>query len=240
VRIINATTRLIGEPVTTVNSERLTTSSARQIDTGHRLAPWTGIAFVVAFAVGVVASSPPSTGASNAKWLAQYTKAHAAGHITSGVALVVAGLCFALFVLGLWDRIVARGTRPSPIPLVAAAITAACMGIGGLLMAIPGVLVSGGAPVPNADLLRFCDTAGFGAVGVPGMLAAAIAVVALGVQARKAAIFGQKLFIYSVVTGVALLGAVEFLPIAFLLVWLVIAAVHQLRHGDGAPADARG
>jgi hypothetical protein len=194
-----------------------------------RLAPWTGIAFVVAFAVGVVASSPPNDNASNAKWMADYTKSHAVGHIVSGVSLLVSGLCFLVFVLGLWQRIAARGTRPNPLPLIGAAVTAACMATGGVFMAMPGVIVNGGAPVPAADLLRFCDEAGFAMVGVPGMLAAAITVIALGVQARKAGVFGQKLFIYSIVVSIALLGAVEFLPIAFLLLWLIIAAVTQLR-----------
>jgi len=203
-----------------------------------RLAPWTGIAFVVAFAIGVVASSPPQNNASNAKWMADYTKSHAAGHIVSGAALVVSGLCFLVFVLGMWQRIAARGTRPGPLPLINAAVTAACMATGGVLMAMPGSIVSGGGPVPDADLLRLCDEAGFAMVGLPGMLAAAIAVVALGVQARKGGVFGQKLFVYSIVVGIALLGAIAFLPIALLLVWLVVAAVVQLRQGDGTDRPA--
>ena len=216
-------------------TDHWTSGQIRPIGAALRLAPWAGIASVVFFAVGVVASSPPGTNASNAKWVANYAESHAAGHIASGVGLVVAGLCFLVFVLGLWERIAARGTRPSPLALVAAAVTSACMAVGGVLMAIPAVIVNDGAPMPAADLLRFCNTAGFAVVGVPGMLAAAIAVVALGLPARTAGVFGRKLFIYSIIVGIALLAAVEFFPIALLLVWLVIAAIVQLRQDDRAP-----
>ena len=105
---------------------------------------------VVAFAVGVVASSPPNDNASNAKWMADYTKSHAVGHIVSGVSLLVSGLCFLVFVLGLWQRIAARGTRPNPLPLIGAAVTAACMATGGVFMAMPGVIVLLPAPICTA------------------------------------------------------------------------------------------
>ena len=226
--------------ITTTSTDARAPLQTGPIGSAVRLAPWAGIASVVFFVIGVVASSPPETNASNAKWVADYTKSHATGHIATGVGLAVSGLCFLVFILGLWERVAARGTRPSPLPLIAAAVTAACMGVGGVLMAVPGAIVNGGATVPAADLLRFCNAAGFAVVGVPGMLAAAIAVVALSVQARKAGVFGKKLFVYSIIVGIALLAAIQFLPIAFLLVWLVIAAIVQLRQGDGMPGSESG
>lgn len=216
-----------------ITAGRIEYAETSHNDRAVRLSPWSGIAFVVLFIVGVVASSPPGTGASNAAWIANYSSSHDAGHIASGVCLALSGLAFLLFVVGLWHRIAlsarARRRQVGPLALVGAGVTAACMGVGGALMAIPSVLVKGGAPVPSADLLRFCNDTGFAVVAIPGMLAAAIAVVALSQQGRQAALFGRKLHIYGIVVAVALLASIEFLPIALLLIWLIVVAVVQLR-----------
>ena len=54
--------------------------------TWTRWAPWTGVAFVVFFVGGVMASSPPSETASNAAWIADYaTHGKQVGHVISGV-----------------------------------------------------------------------------------------------------------------------------------------------------------
>jgi hypothetical protein len=211
--------------------------AAAPSNTALRWTPLSGIASAVFFIGGVLASSPPETNASNAKWIANYTASHNAGHIASGVFLALSGLTFMLFIVGLWQRISAveasTGKMPSPLPMVAAGVTAACMSVGGVLMAAPSAVVSGGGPVPNADLLRFCNSTGFGVVGVSGMLAAAVAVIAVSVQGRRANLFGQKLYVFGIVVAVILLAAVEFLPILILLIWLVVVAVVQIKQSRG-------
>ncbi|HEU0195124.1 MAG TPA: hypothetical protein VFQ71_13050 [Gaiellales bacterium] len=196
-----------------------------------RWAPLSGIAAVVFFAVGVVASSPPGTGASDSRWTAAYAASHDAGHITTGVCLVLSGLMFVLFTAELWGRIAGRepAGRPSPVPLAAAAVTAACMSVGGVLMAAPSAVVSGGGPVPGADVLRLCNNTGFAMVAIPGMLAAAVAVTALSIQGRRAALFGGRLQVFGFVVALALLASLAFIPILAWLLWLVVLAVYQLR-----------
>lgn len=212
----------------------------RAAASGDRLIRWSpiaGVASALFFIGGVAASSPPSDGASNAKWIADYTSSHAGGHIASGALLAVSGVTFLLFVAGLWQRIVANESaawRPSPLPLIAAAVTAACMGIGGVLMAVPGVIVNAGAPIPSADVLRLCNDAGFASVAVPGMLAAAVAVATLSLQGRRVALLGRRLQIFGFVVSVGLLASIEFLPIVLLVVWMVTVAVVQLRRPMGA------
>jgi hypothetical protein len=74
-------------------------------------------------------------------------------------------------------------------------------------------------------------------VGVPGMLAAALSIAALSIQAHAAGIFGKRLRTFSLVVAVVLLASLEFFPIAALLIWLVVVAVALLRGRDLAPAD---
>jgi hypothetical protein len=197
-----------------------------------RWAPLTGIATVVFFAISVIASSPPGTGASDTAWTAAYTGSHDAGHIATGVCLVLSGLMFVLFAAELWRRITRRGLadrRPSPLPLVAAGVAAACMSVGGMLMAAPSAVVSGGGPVPGADVLRLCNNTGFALVAIPGMLAVAIAVAALSVQGRRAELFGRRLQVFGFVVAPILLASILFVPIVAWLIWLVVLAVYQLR-----------
>jgi hypothetical protein len=203
-----------------------------------RLAPWSGIAFVVLFLGSVVASSPPNDSASDARWVADYsTSGKQAGHLATGVLLVVAGLSLLTFLTHLWTTIAAaRQPRSvSPLPIVAAGVAAACICVGGVFMGvIAGDMLLGSSPMPDADLLRFCNDIGFVMVGVPGMLAAALGIACLSAQARAAGIFGRRLHIFSLAVAIILLASLEFVPIVALLVWLIVVAVVLLRAN---PAD---
>src|SRR5579884_4057371 len=153
----------------------------------RRWEPLTGIAFVALFVGSVVASNVPALNSPDQDWVAAYTGgANQAQHVASGILLVLAGLCLLSFLTILWTRIAAR--RPgllSPLPLVAAGVAAACIAVGGVLMAGISVSLLMGAPVPSADLLRFGDAMGFGMVGVGGMWAAALSIACASVQARS-------------------------------------------------------
>jgi hypothetical protein len=208
----------------------------------ERRGPWSAIAFVVFFLAGVLVSNPPSDSAPDARWIANYASSgKQASHLATGVLLVLSALCLAGFLTHLWTRI-AR-TRPaqtlSPLPIVAAGIAATCMAVGGALMGVVGGdSLLGSTPLPNADLLRFCNDLGFVMVGVPGMLAAALSIAGLALQAHTAGIFGTRMRAFSLVVAVILLASVEFIPIAALLVWMLVVGIALLR-GHGAVAPAR-
>jgi hypothetical protein len=196
----------------------------------RRWAPATGIAFVVLFIVSVVASTPPADGASDAAWLANYTGAgHKAGHVVTGVALTLAGLCLLSFMVTLWTRLSRQSTvRLSPLPMAAAAVSAACLAMGGMLMG--GAISVMSAPTPNADILRLCNDVGFIMVGIAGMLAAALSVVTITLQARSTGQFGSRMTAFGVVVSVVLLAGAAFVPIVALLAWLVVVAISLLRN----------
>lgn len=138
-----------------------------------RWTPLTAIAFVVFFLGSVVASQPPADNASDQKWLAAYaTHGKQVQHVVTGFLLLFAGLSLMTFLTYLWTRI-AAARRPqaiSALPLVAAAVSTACIVIGGIFMAgISGSMLFGSAPLPGADLLRLGNDLGFVLVGLGGM-----------------------------------------------------------------------
>jgi hypothetical protein len=219
----------------------------------RRVAPYSGIAFVVFFIASVVVSNVPKDTASDHAWLAAYaTHAKQAGHLATGVLLVLAALSLMTLLTHLWTQVAeARDPRAaSPLPVVAAGVSAACIAVGGVLMAVAsGSALLGSQPIPGADVLRLGNDAGFAMVSVAGMLAAALSIGCLSVQARAAGIFGTRFTRFSVAVAIVLLASVAFLPIVALLVWLVAATVTLTRRapsttaagltGDHQPAPAR-
>lgn len=205
----------------------------------RRVAPYSGIAFVVFFLASFVVSSVPSNTASDHAWLAAYaTHAKQAGHLATGVLLVLAALSLMTFLTHIWTRVTeARDSRAvSPLPVVAAGVAAACIAAGGMLMAATsGSALLYSQQIPGADILRLGNDVGFAMVGVAGMLAAALSIACLSAQARAAGIFGARVARFSLAVAVVLLASVAFVPIVALLVWLVAVTVTLNRT---APANS--
>jgi len=203
----------------------------------RRVAPYSGIAFVVFFLASVVVSTVPANTASDHAWRAAYaTHAKQAGHLATGVLLVLAALSLMTFLTHIWTRVTdARDSHPvSPLPVVAAGVAAACIAVGGMLMAAPsGSALIYSQPIPGADILRLGNDVGFAMVGVAGMFAIALSIACLSVQARATGIFGVRLARFSLVVAVVLLASAAFVPILALLVWLVTVTVSVQR---AAPA----
>lgn len=202
------------------------TPSAARLTRADMLA---GIGFIIFFLGGVISSSPPGNSASDAQWVANYTgTGNQFSHVLSGVLLILAALSLMAFLTGMWQRI--SGARPagttSPLPLVAAGVTATLMAFGGTLMAyIAGSELSGGYPMPSADLLRLSNGLGFLVTGIPGMAATALSISVLAVQARRAGLFGRRMAVFTWIVAAVLLLSVLFLPIIALMVWIVVAIV---------------
>ena len=205
-----------------------------------RWAPLTGIAVVVFFLAGVAASSPPGDGASAASWVASYTGGgNKFSHEASGVLLVLTALSLMCFLAVVWSRIgrLRPGGDHSMMPLLAAGVSAACIAVGGALMGSGSTVTTSfaGASAPAAaTLARFCNDAGFVMVGLPGMLAAALSVAGLSVQAYRAGLFGRRMQVFGIVVAVILIGSLEFLPVLALLLWLVVTSVVLIRRGPAS------
>lgn len=211
----------------TITSEHRSTA----ITSGTTRELWTGIAFPVLFLASVAVSNPPADDASNVTWIRNYTgSSEQARHFATGILLVLAGLCLASFLTALWRHVHDAFPSASPLPLVAAAASAACIAAGGVVQAfVSGGELIGRYPLPSADVLRLSNDLGFALVGVAGMLAAALAVACLSVQARRAGILGGKTYAFGLVVSVALLLAVAFVPIFLLMAWTAVLSLQLIR-----------
>jgi hypothetical protein len=217
--------------MTALSVDRTNAHSTRPA-AASRWAPLTGVAFAVLFIASVAASSPPSDNASSATWIANYSGSHRAGHVVTGICLVLAGLCLLSFVTSVWHRIAAATTeRVSPLPVAAAAVGAACMSVGGLLMGAAVSVTHSGVPA-DASLLRFCNDVGFIMVGLGAMLAMSLAVAVLSAQAARTGIFGPVLSRSGYLVAVVLLAGLLFLPIAALVIWAVAVAITLVRRTE--------
>jgi hypothetical protein len=192
-------------------------------------ARFAGVTFVVCFIASVIASTAPANNATDAKWTAAYTgHAHQIGHLATGIFLVLAALSLLTLLATLWERIAATSAprRTSPVALVAAGVSAACIAAGGVVMAsISGAELTGKFPLPSADLLRFANTLGFALVAVGGMVAAAFSVASLSRQGRAAGILSRRVATFGLVVAVIILASVAFVPIAALWIWAIVVTI---------------
>ncbi len=200
--------------------------------------------FVALFIAAVTASSPPADNAPASRWIANYTgHANQARHLATGLLLVLAGLSLLTFLTGLWRRItLAEPTISfSPLPVAAAAVSAACIAAGGIVMGvISGGELLGNYPLPSADVLRLTNDLGFALAGVAGMIAAAVSVACISVQGHRAGLFGARVRVLGIATAIILLASIAFIPIVALLIWVLVTAtiIIRLPHQTGeAPAS---
>jgi len=207
----------------------------------RRAAPLTGVAFAVLFLASVAVSTVPKNTAPDKAWVAAYaTHGQQARHLATGLLLVLAGLSLVAFLTHLWNRVAAarQSERLSQLPVLAAGVAATCIAAGGIAMgASSGSAWLFSQPIPSPDLLRFSNDLGFGLAGGAGMLAAALSVASVSLQARAAGVFSPAMARFSLLVSVVLLGSLAFIPILALLVWVVVVAITLVRRPESEHAD---
>jgi hypothetical protein len=187
----------------------------------------------VLFVASMLASNPPADNASDRTWVARYTgHSEQASHLATAFLLLLAGLALMTFLVALWRRIadVHPAAAPSRLPIAAAATAAALIGAGAMVMGyISGGEILGHYPLPGVDLLRMSNDLGFALAGVAGSWAAAVAVATLSVQGHTAGIFGTKMRAAGILTAIALLFSILFIPLVALFAWVLAAAISWIR-----------
>jgi MFS family permease len=215
------------KPTTSIATTEIVDPSGEMSGTPWRWEPVSGLLFVALFALGVVASNVPADTASDRDWLRDYTGTrNHVGHLVTAYCLVLAGLSLMTFLVQLWQRIrTARAATTTIVPVVAAGMAGALMAVGGVLMGVVAVSALRGYP----EIIRLGSDGGFAMVGVGGMLAAAVSVAWLSVLGLRCGVLGKVLGRSGVVVSVLLLGAIAFIPIVALLVWVAATSVALLR-----------
>jgi hypothetical protein len=201
-------------------------------------APFSGIAFVVLFVASVFMDNTPNANASDAAWTSYFASAGNRGlAVAAGFLGVLAALALMSFLVIVWTRVAAgRPGAASPLPVAAAAVSAACIAVGSLLQAlIPGGMIFSSLPEPSPAIMRVLGGAAGPLILVGGMLALALAVASLTLQARAARVFGRGMTIFSLVVAVISVFSFAFFPVLAPLVWVVTVSIVLIRR----PALAR-
>lgn len=180
--------------------------------------------FVVTFVAGLFLVDNPDTNSSPATFVHYYSQSGNRVHlILSGVLLSAAALAWILTVTGLRER-VGDGVA-ARIAATAAAATAALLGVAGTMIAvIPAAMAFGSAPAPGGDLARFLPQAGYVALTMFAMPAAALTVTSLCLGALRSGTLPRWLAYLGFAASVLLLGSLEFFPMALFVVWMLAVA----------------
>ena len=145
---------------------------------------------------------------------------------------MAAALALLSFLVIIWTRVaaVSRPGAASPLPIAAATMSAACIAVGSLLQAlIPGSMIFNSLPEPSPGIIRVFSEAAGPLILVGGMLALALAVASLTLQARAAGAFGKGMTIFSLIVAVLTVFSFQFFPVLAPLIWAVTVSVVLIR-----------
>jgi len=204
----------------------------------ERWGPLAGIVFVVLFVVGLTLNNIPSADDSAAKITSFYNDGgDRAQVIISSYLLWLAGLFFFWFIAGLRARLIAVEEAPGRL-------TSITYGGGlvfiGLLMAaascfasVAGDITFGGEDFVSAEGARFVPELGYPLLLIGGMFAAIAMIDAASILILRTGVVPAWIGYFGFVAAVALLFGVLFLPMIFLVLWVLFVSVAMWR----APAQ---
>jgi hypothetical protein len=204
----------------------------------ERWGPLAGVVFVVLFVVGLGLNNIPSADDSASKITSFYNDGgDRAQLIISSYLLWLAGLFFFWFIASLRARLIAVEGAPGRL-------TSVTFGGGlvfiGLLMAaascfasVAGDITFGGEDFVGVDGARFVPELGYPLLLIGGMFAAIAMIDAASVLIVRTGVVPTWIGYFGFVAAVALLFAGFFLPMIFLVLWVLFVSVAMWR----APAQ---
>jgi hypothetical protein len=204
----------------------------------ERWGPLAGVVFVVLFVVGLSMNNIPSADDSASKITSFYNDGgDRAQLIISSYLLWLAGLFFFWFIASLRARLIAVEGAPGRL-------TSITFGGGlvfiGLLMAaaacfasVAGDITFGGEDFVGVDGARFVPELGYPLLLIGGMFAAIAMIDAASVLIVRTGVVPTWIGYFGFVAAVALLFAGFFLPMIFLVLWVLFVSVAMWR----APAQ---
>jgi hypothetical protein len=194
--------------------------------------------FVVTFVAGLVLVNNPDTDSSAATFAQFYGQSGNRMHlILSAVLLSASALAWIVTVIGLRERL--GDGAAARVATTAAAATAALIGVAGTMLAvIPAAMTFGSAPEPGIDIARFLPQAGYAALTLFAMPAAALTVTAVCIGALRTSALPRWLAYLGFAASLLLLASLEFFPMALFVVWVVATAVVLARRPLRIPLPA--
>jgi hypothetical protein len=206
-----------------------------------RWGPIGGIVFVVLFVVGLGMNNIPAADDSAAKIANFYNDSgDRAQVIISSYVLWLAGLFFLWFVASLRARLLAVEGAPGRLTSIVFGggilFVAMLMVAAACFASIAGDITFGDENFVGLDGARFIPELGYPILFVAGMFAAIAMIDAVSVLIIRTGVFPRWIGWFGFFAAIALLFAGFFLPMIFLLLWVLFVSVAMLRAPGAAPA----
>jgi hypothetical protein len=209
--------------------------------TSSRLAPVTGVVFVVLYIIATfVAKTPDSSDPTSAAAAYYHDSGHRNAMVVSAYLYMVAALVFLVFLVILRQRLLAAEGPGAPLTTLAFAsgVIATALIIGGAfaLGSVPGGVAFGGIDVPtDGSIVLFTQSMGYGMILIGAMWAAALAIFAASLVGHRTGVLPTWAVWLGYIAAVALLFAAIWIPQIALLIWVLAVGI-ALR--KPAPTDA--
>ena len=214
----------------------------------ERWGPLAGIAFVVLFVVGFSLNNMPSADDSVAKITSFYNDSgDRAQLIISSYVLWLAALFFFWFVAGLRARLLAVEGAPGRLTSISfgggLVFIAMLIAAASCFASIAGDITFGGDDFGGAQGTflvgaRFIPELGFPLLLIGGAFAAIAMVDAASILIVRTGVVPTWIGYFGFVAAVALLFGVLFLPMIFLVLWVLFVSVAMWRSAPPAPVPA--
>jgi hypothetical protein len=220
---------------------RFITTCGRRAMTSSRLAPVTGVLFVLLYVVATFVAKTPDTSDPTSAAAAYY---HDSGHrnamVVSAYLYMVAALVFLAFLVIVRQRLLAAEGPGAPLTTLAFAsgVIASALIIGGAfaLGSVPGGVAFGGFDVPTDGSLVFVSQSiGYGMILIGAMWAAALSIFVASLVGHRTGALPAWAVWLGYIAAIALLFAAIWLPQIALLIWVIAIGI-ALR--KPAPMDA--
>lgn len=199
-----------------------------------RWGPIAGIVFAVLFVVGLSLNNIPSADDSAAKISNFYNDGgDRAQLIISSYVLWLAGLFFFWFLASLRSRLLAFEEAPGRLTSIVfgggLVFIAMLMVAAACFASIAGDITFGDEKFVGLDGARFIPELGYPILLIAGMFAAIAMIDAVSVLIMRSGVFPRWIGWFGFVAAIALLFAGFFLPMIFLVLWVLFVSVAMLR-----------
>jgi hypothetical protein len=196
--------------------------------------PIAGIVFVVLFVVGFFLFDLPS-GDDSAREITSFynDSGDRAQLIISGYLLVLAGVFFLWFLASLRNRLLAAEGEPARLSVIAFAsgvvFVAMLMVAAAAFVTVAGDITFGDEKFVSLEGARLLPELGYPILLIGGMFAAIAMIDAASVLIVRTGVLPRWIGYFGFVAAVALLFAVFFVPMIFLLLWVLFVSVAMIR-----------
>jgi hypothetical protein len=196
----------------------------------ERWGPLAGIVFVVLFVVGLSLNNIPSADDSAVKITHFYNDGgDRAQVIISSYLLWLAGLFFFWFIASLRTRLIAVEGQPGRLTSITfgggLVFIAMLMAASACFASVAGDITFGGEDFVGVDGARFLPELGYPLLIIGGMFAAIAMIDAASILIVRTGVMPTWIGYFGFVAAVALLFAGFFLPMIFLLLWILFVSV---------------